>query len=130
MPTLYARKYRRDDASKYLKDQHGIDRKPATLAKYACVGGGPRYVLDGRVPLYPEPELDAWAEARISPLKSSTSDTTGEQTAVVSAGLRPETQGPSSVSQPTSVPPRRRGCRREVLPETESTEKNSPTANT
>jgi hypothetical protein len=129
MPTLHSRKYRRDDASKYLKDQHGIDRKPATLAKYASVGGGPKYVLDGRFPLYPEPELDAWAEARISPLKSSTSDTTGDETAVVSAGLRPDAQNASSVSPHTSVPPRRRGRPRKVLPETERSEENSFTAN-
>ena len=68
------RRYRRNEASIYLKEQHDIDRAPSTLAKYASVGGGPRYVLAGRIPLYPRDELDAWAQALLSPLKSSTSD--------------------------------------------------------
>ena len=68
------RRLRRADASEYLLDRHGITRKPSTLAKYASVGGGPKYLLAGRVPLYPVDELDAWAEAILSPLRASTSD--------------------------------------------------------
>ncbi|MBC7907623.1 MAG: hypothetical protein H7Y60_12890 [Rhodospirillaceae bacterium] len=68
------RRYRRAEASAYLKSTWGIDYKPATLAKVASLGGGPRFELAGRFPLYPEPELDSWASARLSPLKSSTSD--------------------------------------------------------
>lgn len=68
------RRLRRVEASNYLKAHWGIDRKPNTLAKLACIGGGPRFEHAGRVPLYPEPELDAWAISILSPIKSSTSD--------------------------------------------------------
>ncbi len=65
---------RRSEASAYLKEKWGISRNPATLAKLACIGGGPKFQHVGRVPLYPCEELDLWAEAMLSPLKSSTTD--------------------------------------------------------
>lgn len=65
---------RRADASTYLKEKWGIDRKPATLAKLATLGGGPKFKKAGRFPLYPENELDAWAQSILSPLKASTSE--------------------------------------------------------
>ena len=74
MHSVQYRRLRRAEASEYLKDKFGLDYKPSTLAKLACLGGGPRFEHAGRFPLYPEPELDAWATSRISPLKSSTSD--------------------------------------------------------
>jgi hypothetical protein len=70
-PAQY-RRLRRSEASLYLKDRWGIDRKPSILAKIACLGGGPKFEHAGRFPLYPEPELDAWAQSTLSPLKSST----------------------------------------------------------
>jgi hypothetical protein len=70
----YFKRYRRKAASEYLKDRWGIERAPSTLAKYACLGGGPRFESAGRVPLYPEPELDEWAQSILSPLRRSTSD--------------------------------------------------------
>lgn len=66
---------RRSEASQYLHEMHGIRRAPATLAKIACLGGGPKFHHVGRVPLYPVEELDAYAASLISPLKASTSDT-------------------------------------------------------
>jgi len=75
MQTLQYRRLRREEASRYLKEKWGIDRKATTLAKLACVGGGPKFEHAGRIPLYPEPELDAWAQSLLSPLKRSTSDT-------------------------------------------------------
>lgn len=51
----------RTGACRYLKTVWGIVRSPNTLAKLACVGGGPRFVKAGRQPLYPEPDLDEWA---------------------------------------------------------------------
>ena len=69
-----ARLYRRVEASFYLKQTWGIARAPATLAKLACLGGGPRFQSAGRTPLYPETELDDWARSILSPLKSSTSE--------------------------------------------------------
>ncbi len=74
MQTEPCRRLRRAEASAYLKEKHGINRAPATLAKLACTGGGPRFQHVGRLPLYPEPELDAYALSILSPLKSSTSD--------------------------------------------------------
>jgi hypothetical protein len=71
------RRYRRADASTYLREVWCIDRKPSTLAKLACLGGGPRFEHAGRTPLYPEPELDAFAQSILSGLKSSTSDSGG-----------------------------------------------------
>lgn len=68
------RRYRRAEAATYLKSTWGIDRKPSTLAKIACLGGGPRFEHAGRVPLYPQSELDVWARSMLSPLKTSTSD--------------------------------------------------------
>jgi len=68
------RRLRRAEASAYLKLKWGVERAPTTLAKLACIGGGPRFESANRVPLYPEPELDAWAQSILSPLKSSTSD--------------------------------------------------------
>lgn len=67
-------RYRRTEASVYLKEKWGISRTPGTLAKLAVHGGGPRFQLAGRIPLYPENELDNWSQALLSPLKMSTSD--------------------------------------------------------
>ena len=64
----------RREASEYLRNRFGISCAPSTLAKFATLGGGPKFVHAGRYPLYPETELDAWALSRISPLKASTSD--------------------------------------------------------
>lgn len=65
---------RRNFASDYLLEVHGVSLKPATLAKLAVIGGGPRFRLDGRFPLYDQSELDAYAVARLGPLCCSTSD--------------------------------------------------------
>ncbi len=75
----HVKHYRRNDASKYLLEKYDISRVPATLAKYACRGGGPRYKLAGKTPIYPEDELDVWAKSILSPMKTSTSDTSESQ---------------------------------------------------
>lgn len=64
---------RRPDASRYLKEEHGIERAPATLAKLAVTGGGPEYELDGRYPLYRAVKLDEWVASRLK-RRRSTSD--------------------------------------------------------
>lgn len=64
---------RRAEASAYLKDKWGISRTPGTLAKLAVIGGSPAFQYDGRIPLYPVEELDAWAQSQLSALKTSTS---------------------------------------------------------
>jgi len=65
---------RRSMAAKYITDTYGIPCSPKTLAKYACVGGGPPFRLAGRFPLYPVSGLDAWAQSKIGPLVRSTSE--------------------------------------------------------
>jgi hypothetical protein len=64
-PARPARFMRRDAASRYLADEWGIERKPTTLAKLACVGGGPRFVKARRIPLYRRDWLDEWARELI-----------------------------------------------------------------
>jgi hypothetical protein len=65
---------RRSIASDYLREVHGVSLSPATLAKLAVIGGGPRFRRDGRFPLYDLPELDTYAVARLGPLRASTSE--------------------------------------------------------
>jgi hypothetical protein len=65
---------RRVQAAKHITDTYGIPCSPKTLAKYACVGGGPPFRLAGRFPLYPVSGLDAWARSKIGPLVRSTSE--------------------------------------------------------
>ena len=45
---------RRRAAAEYLREQRGIPCSEKTLAKLACIGGGPVYRLFGRIPLYHE----------------------------------------------------------------------------
>jgi hypothetical protein len=68
------RRFRRSEASDYLRAHFGVSIKPATLAKLATVGGGPRFEHFGRWPMYRQAELDRWARGRLSPLKTSTSN--------------------------------------------------------
>jgi hypothetical protein len=62
------------DASRYLEEKYAIRAKPATLAKYRSVGGGPRFRYEGRFPLYSVADLDAWARERIGPVVRSTAE--------------------------------------------------------
>lgn len=63
---------RRSEAAEYLTTR-GVKRTTATLAKLACIGGGPRFRVARRVPYYSIPDLDEWLESLFSPLVSSTS---------------------------------------------------------
>jgi hypothetical protein len=66
---------RRSEAAKYIEETYGIPCAPKTLAKLACVSSeGPPFRMAGRIPLYPKPGLDAWAQAKIGPLVRSTSE--------------------------------------------------------
>jgi hypothetical protein len=73
-PHNWPARMRRNVASEYLREVHGVSLSPATLAKLAVIGGGPRFRRDGRFPLYDPPELDTYAVARLGPLCSSTSE--------------------------------------------------------
>ena len=57
-PPKSVRRFRRVQASAYLKEVWGISRSPKTLAKLNVIGGGPLVEYDGRIPLYTEPNLD------------------------------------------------------------------------
>jgi hypothetical protein len=65
---------RRRAAAKYLRENRGIPTSEKTLAKLACVGGGPIYRRFGRIPLYLIADLDAYAEAKLSKPVHSTSE--------------------------------------------------------
>jgi hypothetical protein len=56
---------RRVEAASYLQERYGA-YTVETLAKLACVGGGPRFVKMGAFPLYKPEWLDEWAVARMS----------------------------------------------------------------
>ena len=56
---------RRRTAAEYLRENRGIPTSEKTLAKLACIGGGPVYRLFGRIPLYTSPDLDAYADAKL-----------------------------------------------------------------
>ena len=64
---------RRKLASEYLELVFGITVAPSTLAKYACVGGGPDFQRVNRTPLYPRESLDAWALSKLGPIINHTS---------------------------------------------------------
>ncbi len=88
----------RRQAADYLTD-YGIPCAAKTLAKYACQGGGPRYIKYGLRVLYRPEDLLAWALAQCS-VRSSTSDPGSPLAAPTSsnAGLSPES-GPCARSE-------------------------------
>ena len=63
----------RKEAAEFLTSR-GCKTAPATLAKLACLGGGPVFESFGRRPLYREIDLRAWAQARTTGPRRSTSD--------------------------------------------------------
>ena len=72
----YERRLGRREAAQFLTER-GYRTAPATLAKLACIGGGPTFHSFGRKPLYREADLIAWAEARTTGPRRSTSDLGG-----------------------------------------------------
>jgi hypothetical protein len=76
-----SRLLRRKAASEYLRETHGLDRAPSTLAKLAVIGGGPIFRRAGRVPLYSPDDLDHWAQSLLSAPMRSTSDSGSSVTA-------------------------------------------------
>jgi hypothetical protein len=65
---------RRRAAAEYLREQRGIPCSEKTLAKLACIGGGPVYRLFGRIPLYASLDLDAYADSKLGKPVRSTSE--------------------------------------------------------
>ena len=64
----------RPEASDYLLNEHGIRRRPTTLAKDVVSGTGPRYRKLGRGVVYDVADLDDFAESRLSEPVRSTSE--------------------------------------------------------
>ena len=65
--------FRRVAAAEYIS-RHYFPIAYRTLSKIACVrNDGPPYRLAGRVPLYAKSDLDAWAQTKITPARTSTS---------------------------------------------------------
>ncbi len=66
---------RRRGAAQYLKDRYSFGSE-RTLAKLACLGGGPEYrKLGSHIVVYEPQALDAWALGRLSAPKKHTSET-------------------------------------------------------
>jgi hypothetical protein len=65
---------RRAESAAYVSTKFGFPCSKQWLAKLAVTGGGPLYRKAGRIPIYAPADLDAWAEARISSPRRSTSD--------------------------------------------------------
>ena len=62
----------RGQAAEYCIKQ-GLPVSPKTLAKYACVGGGPKFRKFGTMRvIYKIEDLDEWIELRLSKTFSST----------------------------------------------------------
>jgi hypothetical protein len=74
MQQSIAMNLRRAEAAQYIRVAYGIPCSPATLAKYACRGGGPVFRKAGKFPIYYRDDLDAWAKARLGKLVHSTSE--------------------------------------------------------
>ena len=64
----------RKAAARYLTDERGLPTSPNTLQKLACVGGGPIYRIFGNKAVYTDPDLDSYAEGKLSAPRRSTSD--------------------------------------------------------
>lgn len=66
---------RRNKAAAYLQERYGA-YTTETLAKLACLGGGPPFQKLGPFPVYIPEELDAWAMSRMTRAVNSTSELT------------------------------------------------------
>jgi hypothetical protein len=76
-PALHRPRLRRWEAAEYLELVHGLRFAPATLAKYASIGGGPSFHKVNGTPLYPklgENGLDDWAVKKLGHPVRSTSE--------------------------------------------------------
>jgi hypothetical protein len=69
----------RKEAADYLTAR-GLKTAPSTLQKFASVGGGPAYSIFGTRAVYTPPNLDAWADAKLSAPRNSTSEIAARST--------------------------------------------------
>jgi hypothetical protein len=64
---------RRSQAAAYLQERYG-SYTADTLAKLACIGGGPQFRKLGAFPVYTTEDLDRWALDRMSKAVGSTAE--------------------------------------------------------
>jgi hypothetical protein len=96
---------RRKAVPRYLEEKYGLPLSEKTLAKWACTSSdGPPFRLFGRVPVYPEDELDAWVESRLGPVVRSTSDVAGQAKTLVTAKRPKCSASPVGFAHTTSAP--------------------------
>lgn len=69
---------RRHQAADFLQERYGFGTTE-TLAKLACIGGGPRFRKLGRFPVYTADDLQEWALSRLSGPVGSTSEFAAQQ---------------------------------------------------
>jgi len=65
---------RRFEAANYVQNYWGYPLSAKTLAKYAVIGGGPKFRKASRFPLYEAAWLDEWVQSKLSLPVSSTSE--------------------------------------------------------
>ena len=71
---MHQRRYlTRQEAAAYLSES-GLPISKNTLQKFATIGGGPEYFIFGNRALYTPHSLNAWAEARLTVSRKSTSE--------------------------------------------------------
>ena len=69
---MNARLLSRQEAASYCQEK-GFPVAPASLAKYASVGGGPEFHSFGRFPRYSTEALDRWLASKLSAPRANTS---------------------------------------------------------
>jgi hypothetical protein len=72
-PPISGRFFKTEEASAYLKQEHGFPVAPRTLVKLRVVGGGPAFHKFGRSVIYNSEDLIRWAKDRIGQKRVSTS---------------------------------------------------------
>jgi hypothetical protein len=70
----WPRRMRRERATKYLREVHGIEFKPKTLANRNAAGKGPFPEYLGGVPYYTRLVLDEFAETAFTPTSPFTAE--------------------------------------------------------
>lgn len=66
-------RFDRKEAARHLTEK-GFKTSPATLQKYATLGGGPDYQIFGNRAVYTEQSLADWIEAKLSAPRRHTSE--------------------------------------------------------
>jgi hypothetical protein len=56
----------RKETSEYIEGKFGVSYKPNTLARLACVGGGPEYLKIGQRVVYTPESTDRWIAGMLS----------------------------------------------------------------